>query len=153
MKPRILIATILACMIVLLALLRAYQLSQSSLASYQSGHFAPLTVVIPKGTWSYQPDTLSVASGDQFTITIKNDDDTPHGFAIDAYGVNITIPPHETRQTPTLLARESGNFDFYCSVTCGEGMVTIGTSSKVHRGHFDMVGKLIVALPPKQREN
>jgi len=144
MRQRITIAAILALLIVAFALMRGYQLSKETLVPYQSGRFTSLEVRIPKGTWSYQPDKLEVAKGDTFTITVQNDDDIVHGFALDPYGINMSLLPHQTQTTPPLLAKDSGDFMFYCSVMCGEGMVATGTYAGEKRGHFDMVGTFVV---------
>jgi heme/copper-type cytochrome/quinol oxidase subunit 2 len=83
---------------------------------------------------------VRVGEGDRFTVTIVNEDDIPHGFAIDTYGVDETIPPHESRTTRELLAQKNGVFMFYCSLMCGEGVY----EGKV-RGHFDMEGTLVIS--------
>lgn len=140
MKTRILIAAVLSLAIVLLALYRAFTLSREETALYESGKRAEVTIRIPKGSWSYEPDVVRVGEGDRFTVTIVNDDDIPHGFALDTYGVDETIPPHESRTTRELLATKNGEFMFYCSIMCGEGVYEGKT-----RGHFDMEGTLVVS--------
>jgi plastocyanin len=140
MKTRILIAAILSLAIVLLALYRAFTLSREEVVPHESGRRTEVSIRIPKGSWSYEPDVIRVGEGDRFTVTIVNDDDIPHGFAIDTYGVDESIPPHESRTTRELLAKKNGVFMFYCSLMCGEGEYAGKT-----RGHFDMEGTLVVS--------
>ena len=147
MKTRILIATILALSIVVVVVFRSFTLTKIETAPFISGKQEKLTVHISKGTWSFEPSNIDIERGEVFTITIVNDDDITHGFAVDAYGVNETVPPHESRTTRPLQAGQNGTFAFYCSVMCGEGVVATGTNSGSPRGHFDMEGKITVSEP------
>ena len=108
MKTRILIAFTLALAIVLVALYRGYTLSKIQTVPFVNGKHEEVVVRIPKGTWSYEPNNIHLERGEVFTFTIINEDDIPHGFAVDTYGVNETIPPHEERTTRSLACATSG---------------------------------------------
>lgn len=149
MKTRIFIAAFLSCSIVFVALYRGYVLSKIEIAPFTSGKQEEIIVRIPKGTWSYEPSSIALERGEVFTLKIINDDDIAHGFAVDIYGVNETIPPHESRTTRPLAATESGTFQFYCSLSCGGGLVATGTYSGTMRGHFDMEGEITVSEFPR----
>ncbi len=144
MKTRVLIALTLIAIISVIFLVRAFKLSQTAATPFVNGKYVEFTIHIPKGTWSYEPNHILLTKGDRFRVTIFNDDDIDHGFAIDAYGVNEVLSPHSSRQTRELLAVESGTFTFYCSLMCSEGVVATGTYRGQTRGHFDMEGTIKV---------
>lgn len=79
--------------------------------------------------WGYEPDTITVNKGDKVRI-IAESLDTPHGFAIDEYGVNLYLDGLRSK-TAEFVADKTGTFTFYCNVPCGSG-------------HENMQGKLIV---------
>ncbi len=79
--------------------------------------------------WEFEPSTIEVNKGDRVVLTITSED-VKHGFAIDDFGVAITLEPGKTITTE-FIADKTGTFDFYCSVYCGSG-------------HGGMVGKLVV---------
>jgi heme/copper-type cytochrome/quinol oxidase subunit 2 len=146
MKQRIFICALLTFAIMVAFILRTnalLHLTETEVPFLTSVH-TELQIRIPKGTWSYEPNRITLQKGDRFTVTITNEDDIVHGFAIDVYGINETIPPHSVRRTREFLANTSGIFNFYCSVMCGEGVVATGTWKGTTRGHFDMEGVLLV---------
>lgn len=73
-----------------------------------------------EGLWEYDPPNLTVDKCDRVTLTIYNEDEYDHGFAIDVFGVNRRLNP-ETTTTIKFTASKAGEFVFYCSVPCGEG--------------------------------
>jgi nitrosocyanin len=79
--------------------------------------------------FSFDPDTITVNTGDKVKINIRSLD-VMHGFAIDEFGVNEQLPPLQT-VTVEFVADKTGTFRFYCSVPCGPG-------------HREMSGQLIV---------
>lgn len=79
--------------------------------------------------WEFEPSTIEVNKGDRVVLTITSED-VKHGFAIDDFGVAVTLEPGKT-VTTEFVADKAGTYDFYCSVYCGSG-------------HRDMVGKLVV---------
>jgi len=71
-------------------------------------------------------------------MTVINEDDYDHGIAIDAFGITQRMPANSTVKVE-FVATQAGDFPFYCSVPCGEGIV-----DGKKRTHFDMIGKLHV---------
>ena len=106
--------------------------------SSATGVIREFTVVAQKNQWNWDPDEILIDQGDTVKITIKNEDDYDHGFAIDAYGISQRIPAGGTIFVE-FVATQPGDFPFYCSVPCGEGEV-----DGEKRGHFDQVGKIRV---------
>lgn len=106
--------------------------------SSQSKTTKAFTVVAAKNTWSFNPDVIEVNRGDKVVLNLVNEDSYDHGFAIDALGVNQRMPANSQTKVE-FIATQAGEFPFYCSVICGEGIV-----NGVKRGHFDQVGKLRV---------
>ena len=69
-------------------------------------------------------------------ISIKTNYD--YGIALDVLGVSQRMPVNSTIKIE-FVAIQEGDFPFYCSVPCGEGIV-----DGHKRTHFDMVGNLHV---------
>ena len=103
-----------------------------------TGIVKEFTIVARKSQWRFDPDSIEVNQGDHVNLTIINEDNYDHGIAIDAFGVSQRMPANGTIKVEFVVTQE-GDFPFYCSVPCGEGMV-----DGKKRGHFDMVGKLHV---------
>lgn len=111
-----------------------------------SGQVKNLTIVAKKNEWRFIPEDIELVRGDRVIIEVINEDDYDHGIAIDAFGVSQRMPANSTIAVEFVVTQE-GDFPFYCSVPCGEGMV-----NGVKRTHFDMIGKLHVknaAVPLK----
>ena len=79
--------------------------------------------------YEYTPDVVLVKQGTHVILEIENLD-AEHGFQIDQYGINVTIP-EKAKVTVEFYPRESGTYPFKCSHFCG-------------LGHFGMKGKIIV---------
>lgn len=79
--------------------------------------------------YEYTPDVVLVKQGTHVILEIESLDVT-HGFKIDQYGINVTIPEKE-KVTVEFYAREPGTYPFKCSHFCGFG-------------HFGMKGKIVV---------
>jgi heme/copper-type cytochrome/quinol oxidase subunit 2 len=87
------------------------------------------------------PANLVVNEGDNVSISVRNTDDMPHGFAIAAYDIDVAVNPGQdlpngtikplTTAIPRFAAATPGIFRFICTVYCGQG-------------HIDMVGFLVV---------
>lgn len=97
-----------------------------------------VTVMIKKDSWAFEPDSINVQQGEKIAVTIVNEDEYDHGLAIDAFGVQQRIPAHQTVKIE-FTATQAGDFQFYCFIPCGEGVV-----DGHKRTHFDMVGMLHV---------
>lgn len=103
-----------------------------------TGKVREITIVSRKDNWSFDPEIIEATRGDKIIATIINEDNYDHGIAIDAFGVSQRMPANGTIKIEFVVTQE-GDFPFYCSVPCGEGIV-----DGKKRGHFDMVGKLHV---------
>lgn len=73
--------------------------------------------------FQYSPDTITVNKGDRVIINIENID-TLHGIRIPDFNVR-------DENKVEFIADKIGEFDFYCTVFCGNE-------------HMQMKGKLIV---------
>lgn len=79
--------------------------------------------------YKYAPDVVLVKQGTHVILEIESLD-AEHGFQIDQYGINVTIP-EKAKVTVEFYAREPGRYPFKCSHFCGIG-------------HFGMKGKIVV---------
>lgn len=116
---------------------RAFLLPEAS-KPVESGNVVEVTIVAKKNEWRFLPEVIEINRGDRVRMTLVNEDDYDHGLAIDAYGISQRMPAGETVKLE-LVATQEGDFPFYCSVPCGEGIV-----DGVKRTHFDMIGTLQV---------
>lgn len=116
---------------------RLWLLPQSSVPVV-SGEEQHITITARKDQWFFEPETIEARRGDKIIATVVNEDDYDHGIAIDAFGLSQRMPANSTI-TVTFTVTQEGDFPFYCSVPCGEGIV-----NGRKRGHFDMVGKIRV---------
>lgn len=103
------------------------------------------TIVSRKDEWRFDPEEITVSQCDRISLTIVNEDDYDHGFAIDAFGISQKMPASETIEVD-FVASKGGTFPFYCSVSCGSGDVTTGPYAGTTRGHFDHIGEFFVKL-------
>lgn len=103
-----------------------------------TGRVQEITIVAKQNQWRFEPETIEVDQGDKVVATLINEDDYDHGIAIDAFGISKRLPAKST-VTIEFVVTQAGEFPFYCSVPCGEGMV-----DGKKRTHFDMIGKLRV---------
>ncbi len=103
-----------------------------------TGVVREFTVTAKKDQWKFEPEVIDVNQGDKVIITVVNEDSYDHGFSIDAFGISQRIPAKGTIVIQ-FVATQPGDFEFYCSVPCGSGIV-----DGKERGHFDQIGKLHV---------
>lgn len=111
------------------------------------------TVVSKKLEWRFEPESIEVRQGDRIKVHVINEDDFDHGFAIDALGISQRLPADGSIDIE-FVATKSGEFPFYCSVSCGasdkgsfglkDGLVEGGPYAGTLRGHFEHVGKFVV---------
>lgn len=64
---------------------------------------------------SFDPDSISIAEGEDHEITLDNTDGQPHTFTIDDLDFNIEADGGES-ESATLSAPEAGEYEFYCTV-------------------------------------
>jgi cytochrome c oxidase subunit 2 len=79
--------------------------------------------------FEFAPEIIKVKHGNRVILNITSAD-VEHGFAIDEYNINKSIPAGGG-VVIEFIADKIGAFDFYCSVYCGAG-------------HSSMRGSLIV---------
>ena len=111
-----------------------------------TGEVKYITIIAKRDEWRFEPEIVDINRGDKVIATVVNEDDYDHGLAIDAFGVSQRMPANETI-TVEFTATQAGDFPFYCSVPCGEGMV-----DGKKRTHFDMIGKIQVKSLISQTE-
>lgn len=116
---------------------RAFLIPEASIP-VTTGIVRNLRIVANQNEWRFTPEEIEADRGDKIIMEIVNEDDYDHGIAIDAFGISQRMPANST-VTVEVIATQAGDFPFYCSVPCGEGIV-----DGVKRTHFDMVGKLHV---------
>ena len=143
MKKYLAMSIVLLLLITLGAVYRT-QLSQVR-ESISGGKSRSIIVHIPLHSWSFEPDHIEATAGDTLSVTVINEDDIPHGFAIEEYRVRKSIAAFSTTTLPTITLQKDGKFQFYCSEICGDGNAESGVHKGEKRGHFDMTGQLNVA--------
>ncbi len=114
-----------------------------------------LNVVSKKLEWRFEPETIEVEKCDRVKMTVTNEDDFDHGVAIDAFGISQRLPALG-QITIEFVASKTGEFPFYCSVSCStsdnssfnlpDGKVATGPYTGLVRGHFEHIGKFIVRI-------
>ena len=128
---------IVVLIIVFGAFYRAFLIPESSIP-VRTGIVRNVRVVADKNEWRFTPEFIEADRGDEIIMEIVNEDDYDHGVAIDSFGISQRMPANSTI-TVKFVATQEGDFPFYCSVPCGEGIV-----DGIKRTHFDMIGKLHV---------
>lgn len=116
---------------------RVFLLPKSSVP-VTTGKVREITIIARKDKWAFDPEIIEADRGDKLILTVVNEDNYDHGISIDAFGVSQRMPANSTIKIEFVVTQE-GNFPFYCSVPCGNGIV-----DGKPRGHFDMVGKIHV---------
>ncbi len=104
----------------------------------ETGNTVEIEIRAIKDEWRFDPDYFEVEAGDKVILNIFNEDDYDHGLALEAFGINKRMPPNSWTKLE-FVANRTGEFPFYCSVSCGSGEV-----NGIKRTHFDMTGKMIV---------
>lgn len=87
-------------------------------------------VRIPRNSWSFSPDVITIKSGKPTEIRIYNEDSYQHGFFIEELAINTELPA-KTVTKIKIQTEKTGTFNFFCSFICG-------------MGHYRMVGELRV---------
>lgn len=119
-------------------------LMPDSMKPVDTGVVKEFTVIIEKDSWSFEPEVIDVVVGDTVKLKFVNEDDYDHGVGVDAYGVSQRIPARATLDVPPFLASKVGDYQFYCSVSCSEGIAQSGIHKGQKRGHFDQIGTICV---------
>jgi len=121
---------------------RTFLLSESD-RPVETGVVRNFKIIAKENGWQWEPETIEVDRGDRIKLEIINEDEYDHGLAIDAFGVSQRMPAKSTINVEFVVT-QVGNFQYYCSVPCGEGIV-----DGVKRTHFDMIGVIKVRSPKK----
>ncbi len=132
MKTR---TTVLSFLLVLVALM--YTMSAAFAADMPKPYVADpkakeVTIDMKAYRYAYDPGDITVYEGQKITLNITALDHK-HGFKLDAFNINATLPQGEVT-TVTFVADKVGEFPFHCSVFCGPG-------------HFNMKGMITVLKP------
>ncbi|MFX1511724.1 MAG: hypothetical protein ACFFCQ_03995 [Promethearchaeota archaeon] len=77
-----------------------------------------ITIVLTN--YSFSPNNFSVDLGETVNITLISGNDSEHGFAIDEFGVNVTVPINATVST-SFIANITGDFIYYSPIDRIEG--------------------------------
>lgn len=92
----------------------------------RSGPTAPpsdaLVLDVTTSRYRFDPGTdqpINVTLGQTVVLRLRSSDVT-HGFAIDAYGINVEVPPGDVVEV-RFTADRAGDFAIYCTVFCGAG--------------------------------
>lgn len=119
------------------------------------GQDREFTVVSKKLEWAFEPENITVDQCDRVKVTVINEDNFDHGFAIDAFGISQRLPANGTIEVD-FVATKSGTFPFYCSVSCSsskagqfnlpDGVVQTGKYAGEERDHFDHIGQFLVNI-------
>lgn len=78
----------------------------------------------------FTPEVIEVKRGDRVRLNLQSLD-VDHGFYLDGYGIEVTVPGLLGIKTVEFVADKPGAFRFRCSTTCGPF-------------HPFMIGKLVV---------
>jgi len=113
----------------------AYKQFSGKVVVQETGETKEFTIYARENKWNWDPDTFEVNQGDRVKLTVINEDNYDHGFAIDQFGISQRLPARGTIHIE-FLANAVGEWPYYCSVSCGSGIV----DGKA-RGHFDQLGK------------
>jgi len=116
-----------------------------------TGKVKEFTITILKDSWSFVPEVIDADLGDTLKLKFINQDDYDHGVGIDSYGVSQRIPARSTLDVPPFVVTKAGDFQFYCSVSCGEGIAQSGPHKGAQRSHFDQIGTICVHKTPGDR--
>lgn len=150
MNKYLILIMALALLVVMGVVYRVFLLPDSQ-KPVDTGIIREVTIVIQKDSWSFEPDTIDADLGDTLKMRFVNEDDYDHGVGIDAYGVSQRIPARATLDVPPFVVTKAGDFQFYCSVSCGEGIAQSGIHAGEKRTHFDQIGTICVHKVPGDR--
>lgn len=97
--------------------------STDTTASASDSTAGVVEVKVSAKDWEFDQKEIHVKKGDKVRITLAGDG---HGLSLPVYNVNL-----RANDSAEFTADQAGQFEFRCSVPCGEG-------------HMEMKGTLIV---------
>ncbi len=86
-------------------------------------------IALKTSNFTFSPNAITVKKGEKITLRLTGMEGN-HGFAIEALGINTSVPEGKTVDVP-LPTDKAGTFGFRCSVLCGSG-------------HTDMTGTITI---------
>ncbi len=119
-----------------------YRLKNPPATCPPTGVAREVTIIARKDKWLFEPELIELDCGDLVKATVVNEDSYDHGIAINFYGIDVRMPANSTKSFE-FMADRPGDYQYFCSVPCGEGDVEIN-GKKEHRRHEDMIGKFHV---------
>ena len=87
---------------------------------------ADLTVVL-KDTMQFEPETITLAPGEEITINLENRGNIKHNFSIDAADVDQDLDPARSAYVTFRAPSEPGEYEIYCSIPGHEDAGMVGT--------------------------
>lgn len=138
MKKFLIVGILLAVVIIVGVFYRQFFLPEPFKTVPETGKTLEIEMRAKENQWRFEPDNIEIQAGDRVILNVFNEDNYDHGLAIEAYGINKRLPPKSWVKVE-FTANRLGEFPFYCSVSCGGGVV-----HGEKRSHYDMTGKIIV---------
>ena len=86
----------------------------------------------------FEPGQLRVAEGQPVAFRFTNDTDRSHSFAVEALGIDTTVPSGRTRTV--VVEADAGTYPFVCTVGDHEGSGMVGSLVVVGDGRADATG-------------
>jgi len=95
-------------------LLTVLMLSPGSATAAEPKKFTLITVDLD-GTKIWLPSSIMVQQGDDVELTLINKLEDPHGFAIQAFGLEQLVPP-KSQVTVQFIAAQAGAYPYSCQL-------------------------------------
>ena len=83
-------------------------------ASAETRQFTVVNLLVD-GTKIWLPSSVIVYEGDEVTLTLLNKLDDPHGFRIEAFGIEEVVQP-KSITTVKFTAKEAGLYAYICHI-------------------------------------
>jgi len=98
----------------IILLLAFFMLQVRPTAAGEVKKFTLINVVLD-GTKIWLPSSLIVHEGDEVELTLINKLTAPHGFKLEAFGIEVEVPS-KRKTTIRFTASKSGLYPFYCQL-------------------------------------
>jgi outer membrane protein assembly factor BamB/S1-C subfamily serine protease/plastocyanin len=73
----------------------------------------------------FDPKAISIPAHTDVNISLPNEGVTLHNFAIDEFGINVDIPPGETKEV--VINAPAGTYEYYCDIPGHKAAGMVGT--------------------------
>ena len=127
------IAGVLLLVTILAIIGGIYQYKQHEKTLEEQG----IEIHITARQWKFEPSEIVVKKGQKVTLILTSADVT-HGFMLEAFNINVVIHPGKITKV-TFTPDKVGEFEFRCSVYCGEPWPGSGVGHWVMRGTLRVV--------------